>query len=271
MLTPAELLEALDAADGQIRRVGDALRLSVTGPIAPELVIYFQQHKDNLLLSLPGLQEGREALPDAKPSHAPTGDHGRTHEPYIARCSQCGGARWGPIADPVPETLPNGEQELRETWGCLGCAARPEGSRPPPASEPIPPGSVSSACPKCSKPYRLFVPASPHIQGEPDQAVLICGKCGHTELACPECRHPNVVIDSLGVYCINCRRRPGQPEPEPESRSGPPPLPPRRHALGETTPPFDCPACGYRDWRESIYSWACRHCQQSQLKPDGPW
>jgi hypothetical protein len=182
-----------------------------------------------------------------------------------------------PLAPPVPGTLPNGEQVLRETWGCLGCATRSVGTPTSPAPEgerAIPPGTVSSPCPNCHKPQRFFVRASPNIQGEPKQDVLICGKCGRTEPVCPECKHTNVVMDSLGPYCVDCQKRPGQPKtaPEPEPRGDPLLLTSHRHRLGEQPPSFDCRTGGARDWREAIYHWACRGCQQIEMKPeDSAW
>jgi hypothetical protein len=46
----------------------------------------------------------------------------------------------------------------------------------------------------------LFVPGSPHIEGEPDKAVLICGQCGNIELACSDCHRTNVVTDAANRW-----------------------------------------------------------------------
>jgi hypothetical protein len=56
--------------------------------------------------------------------------------------------------------------------------------------------SVKSPCPNCHKPQRLFVRGSPDIEGEPDQDVLICGRCGTTKPACPECWRSNLAADA---------------------------------------------------------------------------
>jgi hypothetical protein len=133
---------------------------------------------------------------------------------------------------------------------------------------------VNSPCPDCHKPQRLFVRGSPDIEGESNQDVLICSKCGYIEPACLECQRSNLVTDALGIYCVDCRKRPGQPKtaPEPVPRGDPLPLTSHRHRLGEQPPPFDCRTCGPCDWREAIYHWACRGCQQIEMKPeDSVW
>jgi hypothetical protein len=166
----------------------------------------------------------------------------------------------------VSEVLRTGEEVSAEQWGCLICESQPEEALTPLPPEPAPPGSVSNPCPKCEKPYRLYVPASPHLEHEPVHDVLICGKCGHTELACPECRRSNIVVDAIGRYCLDCRRRLGEPEKAPTPQREPSPLPARRHTLGETPPAFPCPSCGHNKWREGIYSWTCRQCQHIAMK-----
>jgi hypothetical protein len=275
-LTPTEFLKAITTAGGELRRTGDRLYLDTVGPIARELDEYFQQHKDDILLSLPDVQEAREALTDTAPAHLLAGADGRVTEASVAQCCQCGGRNWGPTAPAMPEVLPSGEEVLTEVWGCLDCKVRLEGTPAPPmpeSADTIPPWAIPSPCPECGKPYRLFVPASPNIPGEPDQAVLICGKCGHTELACPECRRANIVVDAIGRYCVDCRKRSGQPTPTPEPGpcTEPALLPSRRHHLGEPEPPFPCPHCAHDTWLEGIYSWRCKACQHILMKPDGAW
>jgi hypothetical protein len=215
------------------------------GKITDALLSELRRNKSSIMAELS--REG-ECVPKVAP------------QPDIYRCSACNGTNWGQTG-----TLPDGA----ERWGCLTCAARPEGTLAPPVPESadaIPPWAIPSPCPECGKPYRLFVPASPHIEGEPDRPVLICGKCGHSEQACPECKRSNVVTDALGAYCVDCRKRPGQPDPTPASRTDPTPLPSRRHRLGEPPPTSDCPECGYHDWREAIYHFACKQCQHMEMK-----
>jgi hypothetical protein len=100
---------------------------------------------------------------------------------------------------------------------------------------------------------------------------LICSQCGHAELACRDCKGTHIVVDSKGLYCVGCRKRPGEPDPPRPSRTEPAPSPPSRHHLGEPAPPFPCPACNHQGWIEGIYSWRCRQCQHIAMKPEGPW
>jgi len=195
-----------------------------------------------------------------------TDTNGRFHTASIAQCHQCHGTNWGPTGTSLTEILPSGEEVEVETWNCTGCVSCLEETRPPLAPEAIPPEAIPSTCPQCDKRYRLFVEASPHIPGEPDQPVLICSKCGHSEQVCPECQCTNVLTDKMGMYCVDCRKRPGQPDPPPASRTDPTPLPSRRYSLGATPPTSDCSSCGRHNWREGIYSWACRHCQYTEMK-----
>jgi hypothetical protein len=178
----------------------------------------------------------------------------------------------------VPEVLRSGAEMMIEVWGCLDCTARPEGTPVPPVPESaaaVPAWAIPSPCAACGKAYRLFVRGGPHIPGEPDRDVLICGQCGCTQPACSDCRGSNLVFDSIGGYCADCRWRPGQPKPESEPErepcTAPAPLPSRQHALGEPPPTFDCPKCATDAWLEGIYSWRCKACQHIEMKPDGPW
>jgi TubC N-terminal docking domain len=154
-----------------------------------------REHKPEIIRVLLDAQDASEVLPAVRPEYSlPAGNRGDTAV-YIARCAQCGGQCWGPVALAMTETLPNGEEVQVERWSCLDCAARAEGTPAPmvPESAPTtPPWATPSPCPVCDKPHRLFVPASPHIEGEPDRDVLICSKCGYIEPACSDCRGSNV-------------------------------------------------------------------------------
>jgi hypothetical protein len=191
-----ELLTQAQAAGIHVK-IDDEV-LSITGPpTAKALVNELIACKHEILSLLLGRQDAPSAVSDAFPSHPIAAGDERPLAPYIARCSQCGGARWGPTGTLLTETLRTGEQVQTEVWHCLNCASQPEATRPPAVPETIPPGSVESPCPQCNKSHRLLVQGSPHIPGEPDRDVLICGKCGHSELACPECKRSNEVQNSI--------------------------------------------------------------------------
>jgi hypothetical protein len=182
-MTAAELLEAITEVGGELSCIGGELSFQTVNPLPPELLAYIRELKDDLLSLLSeGPQEASGALSDAISSHPiPAAD--KRIPPYIARCSQCGGARWGPVAPPVPEVLRTGETVTKETWGCLSCFAHQEGTRPPPVPpmpEARPPGVIDSSCPRCDRSDRLLVKGS-NIPGEPSEDTLICGACGHCE------------------------------------------------------------------------------------------
>lgn len=240
---------------------------SAPGVMTDSIRETIREHKAEFVRVLLNAQDAPEALPAVRPVRPYAAGNRDDVAAYIARCTLCGGSRWGAVAPPIPETLPSGEQITTEAWGCLDCLDRPEGPPPPPVPDTIralPPGAIDSPCPQCKKPHRLFIPGSPQIEGEPNEPVLICGQCGNTELACPECKGVNIVVDAIGPYRVDCRKRPGQPQPAP--RGDPLPTSPSRHTLGETPPTFDCSDCGRNDWREAIYSWSCRQCQHIAMK-----
>ena len=70
-MTATELLAAITAAGGELRRMGDRLSVDISAPLAPELVGYLHELKGELLSFLAQDPQGAsEVLPSVFPDHA---------------------------------------------------------------------------------------------------------------------------------------------------------------------------------------------------------